>query len=208
MELQKYSEDFSKEEKEALEDYIKNGCPSLVSVTETKVFEWFELYMSGKSYSEIANITSSKRDLILYVSYKAKWNESRSAYMASLTANLANKIAQTKIESLNTVQTIVSALGKSIEGKMNTYLKTKDEGVINAVSNDDLRNYFKGLDVFEKLISEPKESGGKGVTINIGADSTITQKDNNTVEVNTNLSHAEKLRKIAEEKRQKKIDEN
>ena len=164
--------------------------------------------MSGKSYSEIATITSSKRDLILYVSHKSKWNESRASYMASLSANLASKITQTKLESLNTVQTIVSALGKSIEGKMNTYLKTKNEDIMATMSKDDLRNYFKGLEVFEKLISEPKEGGGKGVTINIGADSTITQKDDNTVEVNTSLSSAEKLRKLAEEKRQKKIDEN
>jgi hypothetical protein len=207
MEVQKYSDDFSQEEKEALQDYIKNGCPSLVTVTESKVFEWFELYMSGKSYSEIANITSSKRDLILYISYKSKWHESRSSYIASLSANLASKITQTKLESLNTVQTIVSALGKSIEGKMNTYLKTKDEGLMAQVSKDDLRNYFKGLEVFEKLVSEPKEGGGKGVTINIGTDSTITQKDENVVEVST-ASSAEKLRKLAEEKRQKKIDEN
>lgn len=185
MDLIKYPEDMSIEEHSSLKNYIENGCPGLTKIDDNIVFTWFELYMAGKSYQEIAQITKSKKDLILYVSHKAKWNDKRMDYYSDIARNLTNKLQKVKLESANTIATAVSAIGKYYNEKFNKFITTNDSNIMESLDTKMLAQYYKSLEMLDKILSPPKEpDDGKKPTVNINVNSAkIDQIDDNTVDI-------------------------
>jgi hypothetical protein len=138
MEITILSDDMTPEENKSLQEYIANGCPGLTQVDDSKAFAWFELYMNNKSYSEIANITKSKKDLIMYLSYKTKWNNKRMEYYADISQGLAIKLKNAKLQSADTVLNIITALGKYFNESANKYLSTNDKSIIENIDSKNL----------------------------------------------------------------------
>ena len=99
MEVALLPDDLTPEEKKSLQDYITNGCPGLVKVDDANVFQWLELYMAGKGYAEISYITKQRKDLIMYIAYKAKWSEKRLQYYGDMASGLNKKISNVKLQS-------------------------------------------------------------------------------------------------------------
>jgi len=145
--------DFSQEERESLDNYKSNGCPSLLKTSESDAFQWFELYMSGKTYLEIATLTNSKRDVILYFSEKCAWHEKRMAHYSDMSDAVVAKCMASKLEALDTMTTMVSALNKYYGGKFNKYLKNKDDSIIEEIDTKMLSQYYKVMDSIDKIIN-------------------------------------------------------
>lgn len=187
MDLEKTSHDLTESEAQSVLDYSKNGCPGLVKVSETDVFGWFELYMAGKTYSEIAQQTKSKKDLIMYMSVKSNWHTKRLDYYNDLANNLLNKYVQAKSKSANTVATMVSALNTYYGDQFDQYLRTKDKTVIDQLDTKMLAQYYKAIEMLDKLMgckTEDAESHrSTNVNVNIGTNAKVTQVDENTIEV-------------------------
>ena len=207
------SGDFSPEEVASLQDYKKNGCPALVKKTEADFFQWFELYMSGKTYSEIAKITNTKRDLILYTSDKGNWHNKRMQYYSDLSDNMLQKCEASKIETLNTVTTMVSALNKYFGNKFDKFLKTKDETIIEELDTKLLAQYYKATEAIDKIIGGAVDNDGNGkplVNITMTGGGRVTQTGKNSVDIETEgtmkekevgeiLANLSKLKKIRSE---------
>lgn len=193
-------EDLTPEEKLALDSYIKNGCPGLLRITDVDTFKWFELYMSGKTYSEISDITKHKKDLVMYVAFKSKWHEKKIAYYEDIANNMAKKIAKSRIDSMNTVTSISAALGKYLESKMNDFLSTGNTEVIEGLDTKILSQYYKSIEIVESVV--PKNGANeKTPNININANNaTVTTKENGDVEISAN-TNSEILRIMADFKK-------
>lgn len=207
MDLTLLPEDLSPEEKASLQEYVENGCPGLTKINDTKVFSWFELYMSGKSYNEIASITKDRRDLILYVSHKAKWHVRRMEYYNDISNSLTGKLQKVRIESANTVVTAITALGKYYNEKFNRFLLTNDSNIIEGMDTKTLAQYYKSLEMLEKLVNPSKntEDPGKnpGVTINVGSNATVKQTDDNTLDIQTDDAAGDLLKALSKFQRSK-----
>lgn len=203
--------DFTEEEKEALADYRKNGCPGLTKLTDTQAFQWFELYMSGKTYSEIAQITRQKRDLILYVSAKAKWHEHRMRYYGDMSRNILKKYEQTRIESVNTVATGISALNKYFGKKFHKFIQTGDESVVENMDTKLLSQYYKSIETLNKIvgasIEDPEKVSKPLVNINMSGGK-VTQTDENTLEIETEKQASDILKILAKNKKKNDNPEN
>ena len=187
MELEKLPEDMTSEEKQLLVQYKSNGCPNLGKISEVDVFKWFKLYMSGKTYAEISVITNRSKELILYMAHKAEWHKKRFSYYVDITANIDQKIRKTKMESANTVTSIISALNKYYGDRFNKYLATDDVKQIEDLDTRLLGQYYKSIETLEKIIGDSLDSKGKQnptVNVNIGGNATIKKIDDNTIEVN------------------------
>jgi hypothetical protein len=212
MEVTKFSEDLSEEEQVSLQNYISNGCPGLVKIDDTKVFKWFELYMSGKSYSEIATITREKKDLIVYIAHRGKWHEKHMQYYADIASNLTNKIKKVKLESANTVATAITALGKYYGDQFNKYLLTNDSSIIANMDTKTLAQYYKSIEVLDKMMSPNSGSSGDGggpsVNINVGSNAKIEQKDDKTVEITTDEAAGDLIKALAKYQRVKEKDKD
>jgi hypothetical protein len=181
--VQKYQEDFSQEEGQALQEFVKNGCPGITKVSEDKTFEWFRLYMSGKGYGEIATISGSKKELVLYFSHKLKWHEKKMSYYSDISATLFKKTADVKLESASTIASMVSALNQYFGDKFINYLKTKNSKHIEGIDTKMLAQYYKSLEMLEKLMGANSNTPqSPSVNINVGSNATIEEK-NGTVTV-------------------------
>lgn len=165
-----YSHDFSPEQLKSLSDYKKNGCPGLVKTNETEAFQWFELYMSGKTYVEISKETNSKLDLILYFSEKGRWHEKRMTYYSELNDKILHKCMASRLEAVDTMSTMISALNKYYSGKFNKFLKNKDNDVIERLDTKMLSQYHKVIESVEKIMT-PKKDGDSSPNISIHLDS-------------------------------------
>lgn len=180
-------QDMTKEEKDSLRAFINNGCPGLLKVQQSDIFQWFQLYMSGKTYAEIATITKSKKDLIMYIAYKSTWMEKRLKHYEDISLNILDKIKQTKLDSANNLVTIVKSLGKYCEQKHNRFLTTNNAEEIEEIDHKIVSQYFKAIELLDKIMSE--DAGGDRpiqnplVNINLGNSTTIKQINPQTLEI-------------------------
>ena len=192
--------DFSTEELESLKDYRKNNMPGLTRMTESDASQYFELYMAGKTYSEIAKITSTKKDLILYVSDRCNWHNKKMQYYSDLSDNMLQKCNESKIETLNTVTTMVTALNRYFGDKFDRFLKDKDVTIIENIDTKLLAQYYKATEAMDKILggsvgngdSDPKSRQNPLVNVNVNGGARVTQTDENTLEIDITESEKEK----------------
>jgi hypothetical protein len=204
--------DFTSEEVRSLQEWKDNNKPGLHSLTQDKSFQWFRLYMSGKSYSEIAKMTNSKKDLILFVSERSNWVQLKMDHYADISSTMVKKYQETKLESLKTMTTMVNALNKYFGDKFDKYLKTNDDSILENIDSKMLAQYQKASEGIDKIMAEitgdPDKGSGNSKTptinINMGNNSTIKQTDENTIDIESNedkeaaeiLASLSKLKKI------------
>lgn len=195
-------DDLSAEEKASLENYIHNGCPGLTKLEDVQVFKWFELYMSGKTYSEISVITKSKKDLILYVSYKSKWLEKRTEYFASIAQSMTTKITNIRTESINTVATIVSSLNKYFGKKFDSYLATNDDSIIEGIDSKVLEKYYKSLEILEKVVNPTAGNNKPSSPVNINITSgSAKQTSDSSLDITVEDEPSDLLKRLAQQKK-------
>lgn len=205
--LAKFPEDMSIMEKESLRDYIDNGCPGLIETTEGDVFKWFRLYMSGKSYSEIAQLTKRSKDLILYISHKSSWNSKRMEHYNSLISQLRTKTTQAQLDSTNTVISMIAALNKYYGGKFDDYLSKNDPSIIEQIDTKLLSQYHKSLESLDKMITPSKSKDKKEPPININLFPSSKPEDSDgEPKVVTESQAGDILTILAEYKRKKEED--
>lgn len=208
MDLTTLPEDLTVEEKQTVSEFVANGCPGLVKIDDTKVFRWFELYMAGKSYYEIAQLTKDKKDLIMYISCRAKWHDTRMAYYRDMSATFTSKLKKVKMSSANTVINALTALGKYHDKKFNDFLVTNDKSIIETMDTKLMAQYYKSLEMIDKLIRPEGEDHEKEpkqplVNITVPAGSTITQTGDKSIEIGSDEAASNVLKAIAAFQRSK-----
>lgn len=201
-------QDMTKEEKEVVANFIANGCPGLLKVQQSDIFQWFRLYMSGKTYAEIATITKSKKELIMYIAHKSTWMDKRLSHYEDISLNLLDKIKQARLDNANNLITIIKALGKYCEQKYDKFLTTHDLDIVEGMDNKIVAQYFKAIELLDK-ISNPEEKGdgelGNSplVNINMGSSATVKQVNPHTLEI-TDETAGDLLKTLANLKKEHK----
>jgi hypothetical protein len=207
MDLTVIPEDMTPEEKKELEEFKKAGCPGIQSVDDNLMFQFFELYMAGKTYGEIATYTKRKKAFVLYVSSFAKWHDKRMAHYQNITEKMLEKVQQAKMEAVNTITMAISAYSKLLNSKFNKFVSQNDFEAIESLQNKEMQSYYKAIDTLNKLVADthakipPKDSPSATVNVNVGNNATITKKDENTFEVKANDSSGDVLKELVKNKR-------
>jgi hypothetical protein len=211
MDLSKIDNDFTDDEVEKINTFVSNGCIGLEGLVkdEHKVNGLFGLYMSGKTYIEISKISRVKKDLVLYMSAKQKWYEKRMEYLDDIQKNMVKKLTDTRLQSLNFIASLISVHHKYYGEEMNEYLRTGDRTIIENLDLKQLSQYFKSIELLEKILNPTnvKTGGGSNMNVNVSAPdgATLTQVDEKTLEIkpgNTG-SVLEALAKHKEEQKNK-----
>lgn len=217
MDVAKIPEDLTSEERNSLIDYIQNGCPSLSKVDDASVFGWFELYMKGKSYKEINQITKGKYDLILYMAYKGGWHNKRLDYYNEIHSKYLDKVTMAKMDSVNTTINAISALGKYYDKQFNAFIATNDQSIINNLDTKVLSQYYKSIEMLDKLLSNKTNGSGRSdysenpnetpifnININTPKKSDVVVDVEDSVPMEDSSSSAEIIKALAILKRNKK----
>lgn len=200
MDLTNIDNDMTPEELESLRDFLAKGKPGFANMLDTDVFKCINLYMSGKSYGEIAKITNVKKDVILYTAVKTDWYNKRLNHYQDITDTMLDKLKRTKIDSINTVQTMIAALGKYYGDQFNEYLANNDVSIIEDMDTKMLAQYYKSIESLSKIIGEAGSSGKNkkpSVNVNVGSTASIKELEDGSVEI-TDESAANLLKDLAE----------
>lgn len=201
--LTQRASDFTTEELESLQDFKSNGRPGLQHYVKNDqdTLRWFELYMSGKTYTEISKISNVKKDVILLVSETQGWCQKRTEYYNEMNDMVIQKYTQAKLESINTVTTMVSALNKYFGNKFNSFLATNDKSIIEELDTRLLAQYQKAQENMDKIMgiaASSSDSDPKNPIVNINMmGGKITQTDKNTIEIDPS-EESEKEKAVGE----------
>jgi antitoxin component of MazEF toxin-antitoxin module len=196
--------DITAKEFQALEKYKEAGLPSITSISDVGLTKALEMYMSGKTYHEIAKIIGTKKEIILYYAQKFNWYQTKMEHMEILDANLKERILQANLTNQNFMLQIQQFYLQKIGHKMNKYFATGDDELAAQVYTKDVEMYYKAVDLMNKLTTEKPAPGARGpaVGLNLG-DGVSIQKigENEVVITPKNKTTAEMLAELANLKR-------
>jgi hypothetical protein len=179
--------DFTESERKKLEEFKKNNRPGLMSATKDPeaTVKWFGLYMSGKMYSEIAKIVAVKTEIILFISERQNWCKKREEYYDQINDVVIKKYNQVKLESINTVTSMVAALNTYFGEKFNSFLLNKDPEIIENLDPRLLAQYQKAQENIDKImgITGGDSSNPKKPLININMTGGSIKQTDDAIEI-------------------------
>jgi hypothetical protein len=212
IELSDLPQDMTKAEKDVVQSYITNGCPGLMKIQQGDAYKTFELYMSGKTYQEIAAITKISKDLVLYLAYRSKWMEHRFKHYENISLSILDKVRQVKLDAADNLTTIIAAHGKYLAQRYNQFLATNDASIMEGTDNKIVSQYYKSIELLEtittaeEIAEENKKPKQPLVNINVGmgASASINQTGHETIDI-TQQTSGDLLKALAEMKKTSEV---
>jgi hypothetical protein len=212
MDLTTTDNDFDEKEVERINTFVANGCIGLetLSKDEHKINAIFGLYMSGRTYTEISKVSKVKKDLVLYMAAKFNWYEKRMEYINDIQKQMTKKLTNTRIQSLNFISNLISVHHKYYGEEIDKYLMTGDRDIIDNLDLKQLSQYFKSIEILEKVMNPANlNRGGSGTTVNINTPDggKVEQLDSKTLQITPGKT-GDVLRALAAKKDKDNEDED
>lgn len=198
--------DFTMKDLESIDKFKENGLLGLHTLTDVDVERMMNLYLDGKSYRQIAQLTKKNKNVILFLAHKFKWFELRKEYLDELLATLKDKVMESKLQSQEFLLHLVLAYQKKIGKNIDQYLRTDNEEFADRVDSKDLTSLLKVMELLHRLSAEnlanPNDKALVGLN-GLGEGVTITKTGNNSVEITPKSSPvSSKLKQFADLKRE------
>lgn len=197
--------DFTTKDLEAIEKFKEDGMLGLATISDTDIHRMMSLYLDGKGYREIARITKKDRILIMFLSQKMEWQETRQQYIEELSHTLKDQLLESKLRSQDFFLHLIHAYQKKIGRNVDAYLRTDDEKFSDKIDVKDINTLLKITELLHKLNNENLSPNDKSlVALNgMGEGMTITKTGTNSIEIMPKGSYpiANKLKQFADLKR-------
>ena len=201
--------DMTPDELSILREYKEAGLPGVARITQENIFEWFQLYMSGRTYSEISSKCDAPIERVLFIADRNKWFEKKHKHFENIMNRISSRLDQSKLEGIAFMFDLMSFVHKHHGSQIEEYLRTGDPKIAANINMKSLDKYFKTIEALNKLLANPDEAvrqrQAMGININIGPHATIEKKDG-TIEISANPTLAE-LAQLKRQKEQQKKDE-
>jgi hypothetical protein len=169
---------------EKLQKYIDDGLPGIIAVDDAKYAKMVDMYLSNKTYDQIANATKTPKPMIMYLSQKYGWCASKQAYLMELEEGMKRRIIENKLVSQDFMIQLVQMWQKKIGKKMARYLATDNEEHLDGINLKEIDRYLKVVESLKESIQPPKsDNKAPTVGLNLGDGVTITKKGDNEVEI-------------------------
>lgn len=191
--------------------FKEEGLPGVGRITEANVFSWFNLYMTGRTYQEIARETKGKLEHILYMSDHHDWPGKRQNHYANLMSKIENKMTTAKIEGVSFLYDLLSVMTEVHKNDIVEFLSTKNPDAAARIDFKIIDRYVKAVDAISKLTATPEEwlkrsqNQPQQPTVNINIEqATISNPDNSVLDIKSGESM---ISKLADLKKQKESSE-
>lgn len=211
LEVRNYQADFTEEDKSLLNEFRSQGLPGVSKVQATTLFGWFNLYMAGRSYRDIANSSGHSVELVLYHADRQQWCSKKIEQRDALINSVAEKSTAAKIEGLAFMYDLLKFVHERHSKDVVEYLTTKNEEAAARVDLKVVDRYVKIVDAINKIQGNPDDWGKMAasmqrpsVSINIG--SAEIKRDANTIDIQAN--EGKSILKMLAEEKQKRESEN
>lgn len=179
---EKPTTDIVGKDQDALSEFIEAGLPDIGVVDEPQIVKMFDLYLHGRSYNAISGVMRIPKPVVLYLSHKLKWFESREQYFMELEVHHYKRIVEAQLMSQDFLLNMLHSMHKKMGSRLNKYLTSDNEEFSNQINLKELDRYLKIVDMLQKSISKPAESKPL-IGINVGTGATITRTGENEIEV-------------------------
>lgn len=190
----------------AITKYQDDGLPGVSSMTDTTLVKALELYLAGKSYREISQLTCKPKSMILYVAQKYDWYLKRQEYLREIQDNMIQRTLEAKIVGQDFLIQIKQFFEKKIGNNMNNYLRTDNEAFAALVDLKEIDKYIKTFEALDKLttVKAPRSDKPAAPTVGLNMGDTgvtVTRTGDDTVEITPNQKPKSLLEKFAEDRR-------
>jgi len=163
--------DMNEVEQTALTTFVEAGLPGISRVSDSDVYSWFNLYMSGKSYGEIAILQNSQVEKVLFIAKKYDWFNKKISHLTNVHSKIQQRLQQSQLESASFLSDYIAYIHKKLGGNINRFL-AGDLDAAQGVTQKDLDKYFKAIEQLGKLMpqnpSTPAAGPGSTVVVNNG----------------------------------------
>ncbi len=197
--------DFTMKDLQAIEKFKENGMLGLHTLKDTDCERCMGLYMDGKSYRQIAQVTKINKSVILFLAHKFSWFELRRDYLEELQATLKDKVMESKLQSQEFLLELVLAYQKKVSRNIHQYLRTDNEEFADRIDPKDISTVLKVMELLHKLSNEnlgmPNDKALVGLN-GLGEGMTITKTGANSVEITPKTPFSSKLKAFADLKRE------
>lgn len=196
--------DITPKELQAIEKFKEAGMPGLAALSETVMTKALDLFLSGKTYHEIAVTLSVKKDIILFLGQKFNWYDTKMQYLAILDATIKERILHSNLVNQDFLLQIQQFFHKKIGRKMTRFIATNDDEIANSVDKKDIEMYFKAVDLLNKITTEKVPINSRPtVGLNLGDGVTVKKVGENEVMITPrNKTVGEMLNDLANMKRE------
>ena len=182
--IQEPTTDFTEKDMQNIQEYIAAGLPDIATVDGEVMARMMDLYLSGKTYRQIAMTVSVNKRIVLYLSHKFNWFALRMDYIKDLEESIRGRTLEAKLVNQDFLLQLIHMWQKKIGNKITKYLATDNEQFANDIDLKEVDKYLKTVEMLHKLGSEKGSAGGTpAVGLNLGDGVTIERKGDNTVEI-------------------------
>jgi hypothetical protein len=196
--------DITPKELQAIEKFKEKGLPGITSANEVTMAKALDLYLGGKTYTEISHVTGTKKEIVLFLAQKFKWYETKMEQLEILDANLKERILHAKLMNQDFTLQIQQFFIRKLGRKLTKFFATNDEEEAAKVDRKDIEIFFKSVDILDKMSSEKVPAGHRpAVGLNLGDGVSIKKIGENEVQITPrNKTASEMLAELANLKRQ------
>lgn len=179
--------DFSQKDLEVIKAYTDAGLPGIGAIDEQKLARVLDMYLSGKTYRQIATTMQVQKQVVLYLSYKFNWFELRKDYLADLEANIRARVLEAKIVNQDFLLQLQQMWQKKIGSNITKYLATDNVDFANAIDLKEVDKYLKTVEMLHRLGATkgeaPADNTRPMVGLNAGDGVTIVKTGENSLEI-------------------------
>ncbi len=203
--LKEPTSDFTDKDMEKINAFNEAGLPGVGSITDSQFVKMMQLYMDGKTYTQISSIMRLKKDLVLFHAYKWKWFEAKKEILLETEQSLRNRIVDAHITGQDFILQLKQTLEKKINHNIFKYLETEDENYINKINLKEIDRYLKLLETLKEYTTEPRKQNSptSPIGINLGEGMTVKKLSDGGVEITPKAkTMGDVLKQYADLKRQ------
>lgn len=196
--------DLTPKDLEVVNGYIAAGLPDVTRLDEIKLARVLDMYLSGRTYLQIAMTMQVPKQIVLYLSHKFNWFQVRQEYLVDLDANAKQRVMEAKLMNQDMLMQLQQMWRKKIGDKITKYLATGNEDFANSVDLKEVDKYLKSVEMLHRLGSD-RAPGQQNPTVglNLGDGVTITKKGDNEVEITPkNKAIGDMLKQFADFRRE------
>src|SRR5690554_1539044 len=89
--------DLTLEDQRRVAKFIEDGMPGLGVVDDVTLYRVTDLYLSGKTYTQISQAVRVNKLILMYLSQKLGWYATRRSYLAEVESNIKTRVLEAKI---------------------------------------------------------------------------------------------------------------
>jgi hypothetical protein len=168
---------------ETLKRYIEIGMPNIGSILPDNIMRMFEMYVSGKNYIQISNITRIPKVAILFLSQRHDWFQKRMDMFDDMAINTEKRLQETKLSGQNFLIDWNQAEQTRMQRNIDKYRATGDEKFLDNINGKSIERWMKSFDLMHKTGGAANLAKQPLVGINVGEGATLTRTSDNTIEV-------------------------